>query len=222
MIFSLYHGKSPFFSTIWENIFFPITWRKSKDSTAIYEPWNSKQSVFNGCLVISNHFPSKGLESSKFKWWLFRVSGRSPFLFPKKKQPSTFTRCIEVPFGSSKNGFCKGTHIPEIAANWVLYLESFDEIFAWLFFTGITELASIFFSRNFGHPKNVNEKPPIIPSRAPQVMCFAPGLAKGHRGYLWVVDTVEVEKRARYGRMSRDGSGWINGERINGLVITYL
>ena len=29
--------------------------------------WNSKQPVFNGCLVISNHFLYKGLESSN--WW---------------------------------------------------------------------------------------------------------------------------------------------------------
>ena len=28
------------------------------------QAWNPKQPFFNGCLVISNHFPSKGLESS--------------------------------------------------------------------------------------------------------------------------------------------------------------
>ena len=30
----------------------------------LVQPWNPKHPLLNGCLVISNHFPSKGLESS--------------------------------------------------------------------------------------------------------------------------------------------------------------
>ena len=45
------------------DVFFFFQFDKSKDGYFIYT-WNPKQPFINGCLVISNHFLYKDLESS--------------------------------------------------------------------------------------------------------------------------------------------------------------
>ena len=73
-------------------------------------PWNPKQPVFNGCLAISNHLPTKDLEwlnhheSSNWKPlnnWLFRVPGttadftvRACEAARKKGCPRVFDVCL--------------------------------------------------------------------------------------------------------------------------------